>query len=161
MSTTEDLETKISRLVEMAQKSTRGIISQGGPSIEPNGRCRYRGPNGSRCAAGWLLPDEKYDLSIEGKRVAGLLWARENLDEDEIDLAECLQTAHDDAAHSVIRLGDHGYAPPFMGHWKKHLRAELRKFASSFSMDDWPEELVSSLRERLTAVVEEIPEEHT
>lgn len=28
-------------------------------------RCFYRGPNGTKCAVGWAIPDELYDPAIE------------------------------------------------------------------------------------------------
>ena len=37
-----------------------GIISQGGPGCDAAGSPKYRGDNGSKCALGWLIPDELY-----------------------------------------------------------------------------------------------------
>jgi hypothetical protein len=48
-------------LVDFIQKA---INDQGGPSIGNNG-CAYRSPNGRKCAAGHLLPDEVYDRDME------------------------------------------------------------------------------------------------
>ena len=31
------------------------------------GRCKYRGPDGTKCAIGCLIPDEKYTPALEGK----------------------------------------------------------------------------------------------
>lgn len=33
------------------------------------GACAYRGTSGTKCAAGWLIPDEKYSPSMEGVSV--------------------------------------------------------------------------------------------
>lgn len=30
-------------------------------------QCLYRGPDGTRCAIGWLIPEDKYSPDIEGK----------------------------------------------------------------------------------------------
>lgn len=32
-------------------------------------QCMYRGPNGTKCAAGCLIPDSKYDPSFENSQV--------------------------------------------------------------------------------------------
>lgn len=31
------------------------------------GRCKYRGPNNTKCAVGHLIPDDKYHRQIEGR----------------------------------------------------------------------------------------------
>lgn len=53
---------------------------QGGPSgrvvNDMTGKsifqCEYRGPQGKRCAVGWLIADEDYERKFEGTGVAGL-----------------------------------------------------------------------------------------
>jgi len=61
--------------------------------------CRYRGPNGTRCAVGIFIPDDVFDQSMEGTGIIGLLvghgdklpdWMRRNS-----ELLERLQSAHD------------------------------------------------------------------
>lgn len=37
------------------------------------GRCRYRGPNGLKCAIGCLIPDERYSRDIEGLTADSIL----------------------------------------------------------------------------------------
>lgn len=46
------------------------IISQGGPSVNTFNGCAYRGNNGRKCAAGWLIPDEDYNTNYEGQVVS-------------------------------------------------------------------------------------------
>lgn len=79
-----------------------GLFEQGGPSMDKYGACMYRGCNGRKCAAGWLIPDDLYDPSIEGnsaERVLPLMfgkapaWTYENL-----PLIAKMQTCHDVAA---------------------------------------------------------------
>lgn len=41
------------------------LLKQGRPSMD-NVDCRYRAADGAKCAAGHLIPDEKYDPVIEG-----------------------------------------------------------------------------------------------
>ena len=59
---------------EMFNAAARQLLNQGGPALTPGGpfgtdRCAYRGPNGTRCAVGALIPDELYDPAMEGKPV--------------------------------------------------------------------------------------------
>jgi hypothetical protein len=49
------------------------VIMQGKPSATPDGRCRYRGPNGTKCAVGMLIPDDLYDSHIEDKSAGPML----------------------------------------------------------------------------------------
>lgn len=39
------------------------------PSIDENGLCLYRGPNGTKCGVGILIPDDIYLPNIEGEGV--------------------------------------------------------------------------------------------
>lgn len=50
---------------------------------EEDGSCMYRGPNGLRCAAGWLIPDDKYKEDFEGCSVNSI-----NVELDEVILGE-------------------------------------------------------------------------
>lgn len=36
-------------------------------------QCRYRGPNNTKCAVGALIPDDDYDIGMEGKNLSALL----------------------------------------------------------------------------------------
>lgn len=42
------------------------LLRQGRTSVH-EGYCLYRSPDGAKCAAGWCIPDEEYDESMEGK----------------------------------------------------------------------------------------------
>ena len=44
---------------EVFNKVWDHIITQGKPSLSGEGKCRYRGPNGLKCAAGIFLTDEQ------------------------------------------------------------------------------------------------------
>lgn len=46
-------------LEEMLNQVREGVIKQGEPSILGD-TCRYRGPNGLKCAVGHIIPDEIY-----------------------------------------------------------------------------------------------------
>lgn len=56
------------------------LIKQGKPSLVElwmNGRrdfsCAYRGDGGTRCAAGWALPDAAYRQGIEGTEIDSVI----------------------------------------------------------------------------------------
>jgi hypothetical protein len=55
--------------------------------------CKYRGPNGTKCAAGCLLKDSEYDPGMEGKDVA-LIKLPKRL-QPHVSLILALQRAHD------------------------------------------------------------------
>lgn len=42
------------------------LVAQGRPSISFTGQCMYRGPGGTKCAAGHCIPDSKYSPALEG-----------------------------------------------------------------------------------------------
>jgi hypothetical protein len=48
------------------------VVEQGCPSYDAvSDKCLYRGPNGTRCAIGWLIPDDRFDHdTMEGKDVS-------------------------------------------------------------------------------------------
>ena len=60
--------------------------------------CVYRGPNGTMCAAGCLIPDEEYHMHFEG-----LPWG--NL-EDKIPSLASLPGSHHELIVSLQRLHD-------------------------------------------------------
>lgn len=96
---------------EVLNKVVAFMRKQGGPSIEvemaehsTHTRCRYRGPQGRRCAVGCLIPDETYEpymegLSVKNARVSFKLGAL-GLHQHE-DLLNRLQCAHDYPATSA------------------------------------------------------------
>lgn len=117
---------------EAFDKSTRGIISQGGPAIgpdrAPNGRpcevmCLYRAPNGRKCAAGWLIPDEYAGSIQEGAPAAHVLITLGviSLDDPILDngFLGALQNAHDGPA----------VHPQFWGPWRRALTSLAAEFA--------------------------------
>lgn len=99
------------------------LSAQGRPSVKKHSigtECRYRGPDGLRCAAGWLIPDEKYNTNMEGKPAddsmfSGIIYCSHSLARD-------LQTAHD--------AGSEKPAAEWLVHW----RTEMRKIAARHSL---------------------------
>jgi len=110
--------TKEEKLQEIFTTAWNGLKSQGfersiimvPASISTDSMiasCRYRGPDGMRCAIGWCIPDEAYDTSIEGRsaghdsilRILGV--ETENHDDNEyvwmVGALSRLQSCHDNA----------------------------------------------------------------
>lgn len=84
-----------------------GLLTQKYPSQNSSGECLYRGPRGRKCAVGFLIPDELYTRSLEGK---GLEFVREQIPELcklPYDFLDCLQHIHD-------TMYPHG--------WREHLQ---------------------------------------
>jgi hypothetical protein len=72
------------------------LAAQGCPSVDDKGTCRYRGPNGTKCAAGHLISNENYSPEFEGFRVDNVdVWTAINLPDKHFDLVYALQSAHD------------------------------------------------------------------
>lgn len=99
------------------------LIKQGEPSYRYG--CYYRGQNGTKCAIGHLIPDEKYSEGLEGltaNRAAvrkaagiGLLQA---------SFAAELQYAHDLPADEGLRGAD----------WLAAFKEEAREVAVNYSL---------------------------
>lgn len=89
---------------ETFDRSVVPVIKQGRPSKNSEScSCAYRGVDGTRCAAGWLLADEKYLVSMEGYTVrsdtgVGQVLAAEGHD---LVLVSRLQNCHDNAEFDV------------------------------------------------------------
>lgn len=112
---------------EAFDKVARGIIAQGGPSLDPDGACRYHGVDGRRCAAGHLIPDDQYKPTFE--RICVPWSADLTGNDDQRALSSCLlavhedikfikrlQQAHDGATNGVDTDED------FMKGWRERMR---------------------------------------
>ena len=77
---------------EIFDTAARGIIGQGGPSVVLGGACLYRGPNGRKCAAGWLLPDDEWSEEINSAWVGDVPYFEGH---KHLSLIFRLQVAHD------------------------------------------------------------------
>jgi hypothetical protein len=71
------------------------LRQQGCKSISPDGVCMYRGPNGTKCAAGCLIPDTKYSSSMENSTVWGTPGVILYGEGHDLDLVRGLQIVHD------------------------------------------------------------------
>lgn len=103
------------------------VTAQGGPSINANGCCSYRGENGRKCALGHLIPDALYTTDMEGNGARALMrefpaLARE-LGYEQQHAAKCdgnflqaLQWAHDTAADAADADPDTTFLDAYTGH---------------------------------------------
>lgn len=84
---------------EIFNKVVTKVLKQGKPSVLDAGcACLYRSPDGSKCAAGHLLPDKEYNESLEYTSVFDINWFTLNFDHDQLVMISDLQTAHDEAS---------------------------------------------------------------
>ena len=51
------------------------LLQQNAKSLNQQGRCLYRGPEGKKCAIGCLIPDDRYEERFEGHGFAGHSYA--------------------------------------------------------------------------------------
>lgn len=108
------------RVFNSCMEAVLKVIEQGGASIAENSTCLYRGSEGKRCVVGWMIPDEHYDASMEGKS-AGQPVIRNVLGlegESEIRFAGTLQRAHDKAGIEVLR----GHGLDFVEEFKANIK---------------------------------------
>ena len=81
------------------------LLKQGRAAMDEQGRCVYRGPNGTRCAAGAVIPDELYDPAMENSPIDDVLAMYPRLavavgtDVDTVSLLIELQEVHDNLAN--------------------------------------------------------------
>lgn len=99
---------------EIFDKVAVALIDQGKRSVSKSGACRYRGPNGLKCAIGILISDDMYRKDIEQTDVVDIIDKRVLPREYSkfIPFLDDLQSAHDGAsgsdfvAHFKIRMCD-------------------------------------------------------
>jgi hypothetical protein len=85
---------------ELFDTSVNGLRTQNKVAAQGN-YCQYRGADGTKCAVGWLIPDEEYKPEMECGTIGTLLDNRvlpRNLQEEfsiNADLLRTLQKVHD------------------------------------------------------------------
>lgn len=76
------------------------LLTQKQKSVDDDGVCLYRGPHGTKCAAGVLIKDELYKHVFEGESAANVgvraALADSGVDPDDINLVVHLQEMHDE-----------------------------------------------------------------
>ncbi|AGR47830.1 hypothetical protein SmphiM12_198 [Sinorhizobium phage phiM12] len=78
----------------------KGLESQGwnvSMTAESNHHttCAYRGANGRKCAAGWLIPDDEYEPSMEGMMVLETDYFGNKFSPTTLEFIADLQDIHD------------------------------------------------------------------
>lgn len=86
---------------EMFDRVARHLIKQGRKSVSRSKKygtmCRYRGPNGTMCGIGCLIPNKQYTHNLENKTADhGAVQYAAGLSCFQIPLALALQITHDD-----------------------------------------------------------------
>ena len=112
---------------ELFDYITRGLLKQGRPSAigkEGSFACLYRGPNGLKCAAGLVLPDEFYRPDMEGAGISSIRYF-ENLTMEKHDLLQDLQGAHDNTARVALDS---------LAEWKELLVNRLEQLAKQYGL---------------------------
>lgn len=81
---------------EAFDKIVARLMDGTGPAVNEKGDCMYRAPNGLKCAVGCLIPDDKYDLRMEGRAVGQFFKLGFNcLEGLNIDMLALAQDVHD------------------------------------------------------------------
>lgn len=95
---------KDSSLQEIGSFVVQNLRKQGKKSVHPNTNpflygsgmlCAYRGDDGCKCAAGWLIPDDKYSPSMENIVVYGIPFFSLEFSDAQLFFIERLQRIHD------------------------------------------------------------------
>jgi len=126
---------------EVFDKVATHLLTQGKQSVNAGGTCLYRGPGGTSCAVGCLIPDKVYREEMEGNDLARLphvrglktalgVGARLDPNDTRFDLLYALQGAHDildnwwndmqklrDALQRIA--ADFGLSPAVVTNWVK------------------------------------------
>lgn len=121
----ETFDTVVAHLRKQGAKSQMEALSRRGDKYTA---CMYRSPDGLKCAAGCLIPDEEYSPLMEGKPVVGGCnlpgITIQKLGYD-AQLVRALQIVHDDAS---------------VDNWED----ELATVAQGFKLKYTPKETVSA-----------------
>lgn len=112
-----------------------GILSQGGPSQRGgtgarNTHCLYRGPEGRKCAIGWLIPDDEYQVHFEEGSLGDVYEACPSLDGLDDDILDRIQRAHDNAAIDAGR----GQPQTDMAIFKENFLTLMQSVASDYDL---------------------------
>jgi hypothetical protein len=121
---------------DIVLQGAAGIIVQGRPATD-GFTCVYRAVDGSKCAIGQLIPEDKYDPNFEGASVGGGgNKAREILEAAGIDpafrtFASNFQRCHDNAHATVLNTLNPSENPDsdtdFVNVFKQNLKVFVTK----------------------------------
>lgn len=102
---------------------------QGCPSADDAGVCLYRGPDGIKCAAGHLIPDDEYDPEYEHQGASEVSLDGESFFGHDLHLVEALQNAHDAGTRTF------GGGLASNEHWRNAWRESVRSIVREFGIE--------------------------
>jgi hypothetical protein len=114
--------------------TTQGVASTGRTNPECDISCQYRGTEGRKCAAGWLIADEHYTRELEGKiAVRGAPF--EALVKSGVpdtaqasNLVDQMQQTHDN------HMPDSKYGEHTIGDFHEQMKAVARQLGLTFTL---------------------------
>lgn len=95
---------------------TRHLFTQGKAAYNSTDGCVYRGPDGTSCAVGCIMPDSVYRKGMEGSSINDLLQSNFKIPQWMVKnegLLGDLQSVHDNRASTDM---DDGPVRPFLKH---------------------------------------------
>lgn len=104
------------------------LLTQGKKSITPNGGCRYRGPDNTKCAIGCLIPDHLYNETMDSDIVTDIYNVLNNYPE----LKQYFQNVDFDLLLRLQKI--HDSIPP--KYWKEYLMDLTKEFSLEFNYDN-------------------------
>lgn len=102
-----------------------GLRKQGVASVEPGKGCRYRGPNGAKCAVGMLIPDDKYH------------WEIETLGTSDDKVQACLPFAMDSMVHHLLSMLQSAHDMDFRQS-KEEWEIRMKNIAEQYNLEYTP-----------------------
>lgn len=117
---TRDKDYTKEEVFEMARFAIRAMLKQGKRSVDSEDKiaCRYRGPNGLKCAIGHLIPDDLYDEVDMESNTALYVFHILGLTGDALTYLDSLQSCHDYA-------NDNNFVESFTKNVKEELPEEI------------------------------------
>lgn len=113
----------------------RGMRDQGRPSYTKEMGCRYRSYDGTKCAIGMLIDDERYHVSMEGRSPTSVLGINTpSLPPEDRQFLEFAQYDHDAAAEATAGAA----ANEFMQRFLKGMRELAKRYNLNPSALDEP-----------------------
>lgn len=113
---------------ELFNKGYLGVLAQGGPSVNEQGVCRYRGVNGTKCAVGHMIPDGVYYPGMEGSWITDLVKENPTTLGDDSRFLQLFQGCHDSAYEETRMLADEKRQEAFIRVFKEKTRWFVRYY---------------------------------
>lgn len=123
---------------ETVKNAILATYKQGQQSVNENGFCMYRGPNGLKCVVGHMIPDEKYKASFES---AGGGQGSELDSPHQIELREVLGVKETDWEFALLGSLQNCHDKPGLENldFKSKFRINIRNLAKHPAYKSMPE----------------------